>query len=114
MPTVAGTARALRNRPIGRILVFGVLIVAIFFVSRGCQRSYQRVTKDQAVALAERAVDFKPTGYTLRLIPEGVVKQRRAWAVSLWARNSQGSYQRLSVVLLDANTGKVIWIKKRR
>ena len=114
MPTVAGTARGLRGRPLGRILVFAALIAALFFVSRGCQRSYQRITQDQAVAIAERAIDFKPTGYTLRLIPRGVIKQRRAWAVSLWTRNAQGGYGRLSVVLLDANTGKVIWVRNRR
>ena len=114
MPSVAGTARALRDRPLGRIAVLLGLIVAAFLVSRGCQRSYVRVTKDQAVGIAQRAIDFKPTGYTVKLIPRGVVKQTRAWAVSLWIRDPKRGYRRLSVVLVDANTGKVLWVKKRR
>lgn len=113
MPTVAGTARALRDRPL-RILILLSVIVAAFLVSRGCQRSYVRITKDQAVGIAERSIDFKPTGYTIKLIPRGVVKQKRAWAVSLWIRPQARGYRRLSVVLLDANTGKVLWVKKSR
>ena len=96
------------------MLVLAAVVVAAFLVSRGCQRTYVRVTKDQAVGIAQRAIDFKPTGYTMRLIPRGVVKQRRAWAVSLWIRDPKLGYRRLSVVLLDANTGKVLWVKKRR
>lgn len=113
MPTVAGTARALRGRPLGRIAVLVLVVVAAFVVSRGCQRSQVRITKDQAVAIGQRAIDFRPQSHTIRLVQRGV-PPKRFWAVSYWIKNPAGGYRKLTVVLIDANTGKVDKVFRER
>jgi len=86
------------------------VIVAAFLVSRGCQRSYVRITKDQAVGIGQRRIDFRPQGHTIRYVLRGV-PPKRFWAVSYWIRNRTGSgYRRVTVVLVNANTGKVTQI----
>jgi hypothetical protein len=106
LPTVAGTAQALKERPIGRILVLVGVVILAFLVSRSCQRSYVRITSDQAVAIGEREIDFRPEGHTIRLVQRGI-PPKRYWAVSYWIRDGKGGYRKLTVVLVDGNTGKV-------
>lgn len=90
----------------GRGLVLVGVLVAAFAVSRGCQRTYVRITEDQAVGIGQRKVDFRPDGHTIRLVLRGV-PPRRYWAVSYWTRKPGGGYEKVTVVLVDANTGKV-------
>lgn len=88
------------------------MVAAAFLVSRSCQRTYVRVTDDQAVAIGLRHIDFKPQGHAVRLVQRGV-PPRRYWAVSYWIRepDSEGGYRKLGVVLVDANTGKVTKVR---
>jgi hypothetical protein len=108
LPTVAGAAQTLRGRPIGRILVLVGVVILAFVVSRSCQRNYVRITSDQAVAIGQREIDFRPEGHTIRLVQRGV-PPRRYWAVSYWIRDplSKTHYSKVTVVLVDANTGEV-------
>jgi hypothetical protein len=108
LPTVAGTAQALRGRPIGRILVLVGVVVAAFLVSRSCQRNYVRITSDQAVAIGQREIDFRPEGHTIRFVQRGI-PPKRYWAVSFWVRDPEdpSEYSKLTVVLVDANRGSV-------
>ena len=83
------------------------MVVAAFLVSRGCQKSYVRITKDQAVGLGQRQVKFRPEGHTVRMVLRGV-PPRRFWAVSYWIRRKSGSgYSKVTVVLINANNGKI-------
>ena len=84
------------------------MVVAAFLVSRSCQRNYVRLTSDQAVGIAQREIDFHPQGHNVRLVQRGV-PPKRFWAVSFWIRDSRakGGYSKLTVVLVNANTGKV-------
>ena len=115
MPTIGETARALRRRPPGRALVIvGVLLVA-FLASRSCQRSVARLAPDKAVAIAQTQIDFQPEGHTVRLVQQGI-PPTRYWAVSLWIRNrAEGGYKKLTVVLVNATTGKVakVYVNQR-
>lgn len=114
MPTVAGIARALRGRSLGRGLVLLGMVAVAFAVSRSCQRTYVRITEDQAVGIGQREIDFRPEGHTIRLVQRGV-PPRRYWAVSYWIRNrSGGGYRKVTVVLVDANTGKVNSVFRER
>lgn len=111
MPIVAGIARALKSPG---VLVLIAALVGAFFVSRGCQRSQVRLTEDQSVVVGERAIDFKPEGHTVRMVLRGV-PPKRYWGVSYWIRNANGKgYRKLSIVLVDANTGKVdkVFVKR--
>jgi hypothetical protein len=111
LPTVARTAQALRGRSIGRALVLLGVVAAAFAVSRNCQRDYVRITSDQAVAIGQREIDFRPQGHAVRFVQRGV-PPRRYWAVSYWVRDPKnpGEYSKLTVVLVDANKGNVVQV----
>jgi hypothetical protein len=87
--------------------VIGCILLLAFVASRTCQKSQIRVTKDQAIATAERQVDFEPTREQVRLVRQGI-NSKPFWAVSLSipVRDGEG-FRKLAVVKVDANTGKV-------
>jgi hypothetical protein len=110
LPTVGHIAQGLRGRLSVRLLALVGLIVVTFLASRSCQRNYVRITSDQAVAIGQREIDFRPRGHTVRLVQQGV-PPRRFWAISYWIRDRkdpcQGGYSKLTVVLVNGNTGAV-------
>jgi hypothetical protein len=87
-----------------------VLLVALFaltlVVSRSCQQSQVRITKEQAIASARERVGFTPRRTQVRLVRQGL-NARPYWAVSLSVPGEGGSFRRLATVRVDANTGKV-------
>ena len=95
------------------LVLVGVLVLA-FFVARGCQQSQVRITKQQAIDTATRTVDFAPRRTNVRLLRQGV-NSKPYWFVNLSVPGSaEGTVRRLSVVQIDANTGKVLEIDKQR
>jgi hypothetical protein len=92
------------------VLVLLGVVVAAFLVSRSCQRNYVRITSQQAVAIGQREIGFHPEGHNIRLVQQGV-PPRRYWAVSYWVRDPklacEGGYRKLTVVLVNGNTGEV-------
>jgi hypothetical protein len=110
MEALANAARS-RGRMSGgpwlRAGVIGCVLVLTFVASRTCQKSQIRVTKDQAIATAERQVEFDPTREQVRLVRQGI-GAKPFWAVSLSIPKRSGEgFRRLTVVKVDANTGKV-------
>ena len=98
-------------RPRARLDRRGViLIVALFavtlLVSRGCQGSQVRLTQRQAVATAQRQIDFTPERTQVRLVRQGL-NAHPFWAVSFSVPGANGSFKRLTTVRVDANTGTV-------
>ena len=106
MPTVGGIARTLRRRPAPGVVVLVLALVGAFLVSRGCQRTQVRISEEQAVVIGQRQLDFEPQGHTIRTVLRGV-PPKRYWAVSYFIRNERGGYRKITVLLVDANTGKV-------
>jgi hypothetical protein len=97
-----------------RVGVIGCILLLAFVASRTCQRSQIRVTKDQAIATAERQVDFKPTREQVRLVRQGL-NSKPFWAVSLSIpARAENRFRRLAVVKIDANTGKVASVARAR
>ena len=95
------------------LVVVGVLLLA-FVVAKSCQQSQIRYTKEQAVATAEREVDFEPRRTQVRLLREGL-NSRPYWIVSLSVPGEgDGEFRRLALVKLDANTGKVAEVTRER
>jgi hypothetical protein len=94
--------------------VIGCVLLLAFVASRTCQRSQIRVTKDQAIATAERQVDFEPTREQVRLVRQGL-NSKPFWAVSLSipVRDGDG-FRKLTVVKVDANTGKIASVSGSR
>ncbi len=65
-----------------------------------------RINEAQAVAIGQRQLDFDPQGHSIRIVQRGV-PPKRYWAVSYFIRNQTGGYRKLTVLLIDANTGTV-------
>jgi hypothetical protein len=91
-----------------------VVLLLAFVVSRSCQTSQIRLTKDQAIARAEQQVDFEATSKQVRLLRQGV-GAKPYWIVSLSVpRKGKTTFSELAVIRINANTGKVADVKVQR
>jgi Peptidase propeptide and YPEB domain len=98
-------ARDLRDNPWVRVAILvGILLVA-FLVTKSCTRQQNRITQDEAVAIAKRHVDFTPDGHQVRYLPQGVPPVYY-WAVRLYTGTNENP-DRVEVVLVNATTGAV-------
>jgi hypothetical protein len=108
-----------RRRPPQRTWLRVGLIVFLFaltfVVAKGCQQSQIRITKEQAIASAERRVSFEPTHVQVRMLRQGLAS-RPLWIVSLSVpREGQPQvFDELAVVRVNANTGKVEDVRVQR
>jgi hypothetical protein len=89
-----------------------------FVASRSCQQDQIRITKQQAIATAERQVQFDPTRVQIRMLRQGL-NSRPNWVVSLSIPDSRAvtpeqKFKELALVRVDANTGKVVDVKVQR
>jgi hypothetical protein len=87
------------------LLVLGLLLTRVL------GRTTPKVSKQDAVAVARPKVDFKPQGYNIRLLRQGI-PPRPVWAVSFWIRKSGGGYSRITLVLVDANSGQIMQVRR--
>jgi hypothetical protein len=95
-----------------RLAVIGALLALAFVVSRGCQQSQIRITKEQAIATAERQVHFTPENPQVRLLRQGLTS-KPFWIVSLSIPGKDDqTFRRLALVRVDANTGKVASVQQ--
>jgi hypothetical protein len=94
-----------------------VLLVALFVltlgVSRSCQQSQVRITKEQAIVSARARVDFAPRRTQVRLVHQGL-NARPYWAVSLSVPGPNDTFRQLATVRVDANTGQVAAVTRAR
>lgn len=112
MPTAAGTARGLRDRPLGKVAILAAVLLAAFLVSRSCGATDPNLTKDEAIEIAKRQVDYEPKCVFVRLTKRGF-QSREFWAVSL-SRPVSPSASRVTIVQLNADTGAVDQVKERQ
>jgi hypothetical protein len=94
------------------------VLVAAFAVSQSCQKSQIRVSKEDAIARAERAIEFKPTRTQVRLLQQGL-STKPYWIVSLSIPKpgtdvDTQEFDELAVVRIDANTGEVTDVRVQR
>jgi hypothetical protein len=94
----------------GVILIVALFAAALLF-SRGCQVSQVRLTQQQAVATAQRQIDFTPERTQVRLVRQGI-NAHPYWAVSFSVPGANGTFRRLTTVRVDANTGKVAAVNR--
>jgi hypothetical protein len=86
---------------------FMVALLALGFVLvHFADRGGRKVSKDDAIAIARGEIDFEPTGYQIRFLRRGV-PPRGYWITSYYIRKPAGNYSRVTVVVIDAATGKV-------
>jgi len=113
LPTVGDIGRTLSRRPAPGVIVLVIALVGAFLVSRGCQRTQVRISEEQAVVIGQRQLDFEPQGHNVRIVQRGI-PPKRYWAVSYFIRRPNGNgYLKLTVLLIDVNTGKVEVIEDR-
>ncbi len=112
MPTVAATRRGLRDRPLGKVAILIAILSAAFLVSRSCGSSGTAVSQDEAQAIAREAIDYEPDRVLVRYLQRGV-RPRSFWAVSLQTLDAAGEIDRLTVVVVDAQTGEIDEIRVR-
>jgi hypothetical protein len=96
-----------------RVLAFIGLLVVLVLAANSCQKSQVRFSQQQAVDLARQQVDFTPTRTQIRLIRQGI-QSRPYWAVSLSVPTGPDQFDKLAVVRVDANTGKVVSVATQR
>ncbi len=87
------------------LLVLGLVLVNVL------GRGGQKISKKEAVAIARPRVDFKPQDYQIRFIRRGI-PPHGFWVVSFYIRKAGGGYKRVTVVLVDASTGKVTEVRR--
>jgi hypothetical protein len=94
-------------------VVVAVLVLA-FVVAQTCQKSAIRLDKNQAIAKAQKRVDFTPLRTQIRMLRQGITSEPY-WIVSLSRPGKQsGTFSRLAVVRINANTGKVETVRQQR
>jgi hypothetical protein len=104
--SVGDTTHALRESAWGKALLLVLVLVAALLVSRSCGKTDPKISQDQAVAIAEREVDFEPNDVRVRYQKRGL-RQGEYWLVGLGLRREDGTYERATNVLVDGNTGDV-------
>jgi len=93
-------------------VAFMVALLALGLVlTRVLGRTDTKVSKDDAIAVARTKVDFKPQGHNIRLLRQGI-PPRPVWAVSFWIRKTGGGFSRITVVLVDASSGRVVQVRR--
>ena len=111
MPTVSDTARTLRDRPLGRVAILALVLVAALLVARSCGKTETKVSQDEAIAIAKNAVDFEPNNVIIRFLKQGL-QSKPFWAVSLSIKHPDGTLDPVVVVVVDATTGEVTEIRR--
>jgi hypothetical protein len=117
---IEAVAAARRSRPPQPVwlrvgLIVGLLLLT-FVAARSCQQSQIRITKDQAIATAERRIPFEPTRVQVRMLRQGL-NSRPVWVVSLSVPREGTEAQvfdELAVVRVSANSGKVEDVRIQR
>jgi hypothetical protein len=121
MPAAIEAVGAARRRPPSqpvwlKVGLVVVLLALTFVAARSCQQSQVRITKDQAIASAERRIPFEPTHVQVRMLRQGLTSQP-FWMVSLSVPREGTEAQvfdELAVVRVNANTGKVEDVRIQR
>jgi hypothetical protein len=87
------------------LLVLGLVLVKVLGGGK------PHVSAQRAVAIARPHVDFKPQDHQIRFVRQGI-PSRGYWIVSFFTRRQSGGYKRVTVVLVDAQTGRVTQVRR--
>jgi hypothetical protein len=87
------------------------LVVLALVLARVLHHGGAQVSEERAVEVARPFVDFTPEGHNIRLLRRGI-PPRPFWAVSFWIKNDAGDPTRVTVVLVNGDTGDVTEVRK--
>lgn len=94
-----------------RVLFMAGLIALGLVLVNVVNRGGPAIGKDKAVAIARPQIDFVPEDQQVRFIRRGI-PTRPFWVVSFYIRKQGGGYKRVTVVVVDADTGQVTEVRK--
>ena len=103
--------RPLRDRPLGRIALLALVLLAAFLVARTCGAHDQEVSQEEAIELATENASFMPCAergcVVVRAVQRGI-PTRLFWLVGLAEDlDENGRPTRFQNFLVDAETGAV-------
>ena len=101
----AQRTRDLRDSPLFRIAALLTVLLLAFLATKSCARQDNKISQDEAVAIARAHVDFTPDKHQIRYLPQGLPPVYY-WAVSLYTVKN-GHPVRVQVVLVNATTGDI-------
>ncbi|MGH3065306.1 MAG: hypothetical protein ACRDOF_03300 [Gaiellaceae bacterium] len=101
----ARRARDLRDRPLFRIAALAVVLLVAFLATKSCARHDDKVSQEEAIAIATEKAAFKPDKVQIRYVPRGFPPVY-FWAVSLYTLK-QDQPDRVQVLLVNPTTGAV-------
>ena len=87
------------------LLVIGIVLVNVL------GRSTPTVSKSEALEISLPRIDFAPEDHQIRYIKRGI-PPHGFWVVSSFITRKGGGYKRVTVVVLDATSGKVTEVRK--
>ena len=87
----------------------GLILVALL-LTRITGRNQPDVSEERAVEIARPHVEFTPEGHNIRLVRQGI-PPHPFWAVSFWIKDRTGEATDVTVVLIDAQTGRIASVK---
>lgn len=97
--------RDLRDSTIGRIAILLVVLAVAGIAARSCAGAEERITKDEAIEIAESVALFEPDGVEVRFLRQGV-QSRPTWLVSFY-RGPVRNPTIAQTILVDADTGQI-------
>ena len=111
--TDAGSERgpSLRDRPLFRVAVLLLVLLLAFLASRSCASRDTEVSKEEAIEIAREQIDYEPDRIGVRFLPRGF-QSRPTWAVSLSTVNAQDELTRVTVVVVDGETGEILEVRE--
>jgi hypothetical protein len=90
------------------------VLVAAFVVAQTCQKDQVRVSEQQAIEIARDQVSFEPERTQVRMLRQGL-GSKPFWIVALSIPGqTEGTFRRIAVVRVDANTGEVTDVERGR
>lgn len=87
------------------LLVIGLVLVKVL------GRSTPSVSKSEALTISRPRIDFVPQDHQIRYIRRGI-PPHGFWIVSYFIRKQEGGYKRVTVVVVDATSGKVTEVRR--
>jgi hypothetical protein len=110
-PAEPTARRGLRDRPLGRILLLALVLLAALAVARTCGSHGQEVSREEAIEIAKDEVDFTPCSergcVVTRAVQRGI-PTRLVWIVGLAeSLDENGRPIRFANFVVDARTGEI-------
>ena len=94
--------------------MIGLVLAAAFVFAQTCQKDQVRVSKAQAIEIARDEVSFDPQRTQIRMLRQGLGSEP-FWIVSLSIPGErEGTFRRIALVRVDANSGKVADVEEGR